>query len=146
MNNNLKDLKESSAVQNHINILQNIIARMASNSANSKTWAITIISAIIVLLIDKNKIYMIDITYIPLAMFFFLDCFYLGLEKYFRDEYKNFIDKLKTSSFDFDDIYNIKGPGLCDKICYTLKGMWSCSTTPFYAIFAILIFIILKIS
>jgi methyl coenzyme M reductase subunit C-like uncharacterized protein (methanogenesis marker protein 7) len=145
MNNNLKDLKESSAVQNHINILQNIITRMASNSANSKTWAITIISAIIVLLIDKNKIDMIDTAYIPLAMFFFLDCFYLGLEKYFRDEYKNFIDKLKTSSFDFDDIYNIKGPGLCDKICYTLKGMWSCSTTPFYAIFAILI-LILKVS
>ncbi len=79
-------------------------------------------------------------------MFFFLDCFYLGLEKYFRDEYKNFIDKLKTSSFDFDDIYNIKGLGLCDKICYTLKGTWSCSTTPFYMIFAILIYIILKIS
>lgn len=41
-----KDLKESSAIQTHINILQNVINRMAGNSANSKTWAITIILAI----------------------------------------------------------------------------------------------------
>lgn len=50
------DLKESSAIQTHINILQNVINRMASNSANSKTWTITIISALSIRCEDSCKI------------------------------------------------------------------------------------------
>ncbi len=88
-----ENIKEKTSIQNHINILQNVISRMASNSANSKTWAITIISAIIVLLIDKSKTNIFYIAYVPLAMFFFLDCFYLGLERHFRTLYNEFIEK-----------------------------------------------------
>ena len=142
-----KNLKESSAIQSHINILQGIIARMASNSANSKTWAITIISAIVVLLIDKSKTNMIYITYLPLAMFFFLDCFYLGLEKYFRDEYKAFVGKISKPKFDFNQVFNVRGPkNIIVTMQYTIFGAWSLSTTPFYVIFGILIFFVSKIS
>jgi len=144
MNNNLK---ENSAVQNHINILQNIISRMASNSANSKTWAITIISAIVVLLIDKSKTNVFYIAYIPLAMFFFLDCFYLGLERHFRKLYNEFIDGLDSDNFDFKMVYKLHGPKkLLKKIGLMICGTWSFSTTPFYAIIAALVFIIQKIS
>lgn len=47
--------KENSAIQAHVNMLQGVINRMANNSANCKTWAITIISAILVLYaVDTN--------------------------------------------------------------------------------------------
>lgn len=141
------DLKENSAVQNHINILQNVISRMASNSANCKTWAITIISAIIVLLIDKSNTNIFYIAYVPLAMFFFLDCFYLGLERHFRELYNGFIDKLESDNFDFKSVYKLSGPKkLLKKISLTMCGAWSFSTTPFYTILGALIFIISKIS
>lgn len=141
------DLKESSAIQTHINILQNVINRMASNSANSKTWAITIISAIIVLLIDKSKTNVFYIAYIPLVMFFLLDCFYLGLERHFRDLYNKFIINMESEKFDFKIVYKLRGPKkLLEKIKCTVLGAWSFSTTPFYAILGILIFIISKIS
>jgi len=141
------DLKESSAIQTHINILQNVINRMASNSANSKTWAITIISAIIVLLIDKSKTNVFYIAYIPLIMFFFLDCFYLGLERHFRDLYNKFIINMESEKFDFNVVYKLQGPKkLLEKIKCTVLGAWSFSTTPFYAILGILIFVISKIS
>ena len=141
------DLKRNSAVQNHINILQNVISRMASNSANCKTWAITIISAIIVLLIDKSITNILYIAYVPLAMFFFLDCFYLGLERHFRELYNGFIDKLESDDFDFKSVYKLSGPKkLLNKIGLTIYGAWSFSTTPFYAILGALIFIISKIS
>jgi len=141
------NLKENSAVQNHINILQNIISRMASNSANSKTWAITIISAVVVLLIDKSKTNVFYIAYIPLAMFFFLDCFYLGLERHFRNIYNEFINVLDTDNFDFKILYKIQCPKkLLKKIGLTICGACSFSTTPFYAIIAALVFIIQKIS
>lgn len=50
----IKSRKNDSAIQTQINAIQGIISRMASNSSNCKTWAVTVISAILVLLIDKN--------------------------------------------------------------------------------------------
>ncbi|MGE3063160.1 MAG: hypothetical protein AB7T10_05950 [bacterium] len=141
------NLKENSAIQNHINILQNVISRMAGNSANSKTWAITIISAIVVLLIDRSKSGVFYIAYVPLAMFFFLDCFYLGLERHFRNIYNEFVEGLDSDKFDYKMVYKLQGPKkLSKKIGLTICGAWSFSTTPFYIIIAVLIFIIQKLS
>ena len=142
-----KDLKESSAIQTHINILQNVINRMAGNSANSKTWAITIISAIIVLLIDKSKTDVFYIAYIPLIRFFFLDCFCLGLERHFKTLYDRFITNMESENFDFKIVYKLQGPeNLLEKIKCTTFSAWSFSTTPFYAILGISILVISKIS
>lgn len=140
-------LLESSAVQNHINILQGIISRMASNSANCKTWAITIISAIVVLLIDKSKTCVLYIAYIPLGIFFLLDSFYLGLERFFRKEYNSFVDSLNEDNFDTNSVYRISGPKkLTNKISQTIGALFSFSTLPFYLIISIAIFVISKIA
>lgn len=142
-----KDLKESTAIQTHINILQNIINRMASNSANSKTWAITIISAIIVLLIGKSKTNVFYIAYIPLIMFYFLDCFYLGLERHFRNIYNEFINNMESDNFNYKIVYKVQGPKkIIKKIKNTICGTWSFSTTPVYTILGLLILIITIIS
>ena len=37
---------DSSAVQQHINILQNIITRLANNSVNCKQWRLAITAAV----------------------------------------------------------------------------------------------------
>jgi len=47
--------EESPSVQAHLGILQGVIERMASNSTSSKSWCITIVSAILVVVADKNK-------------------------------------------------------------------------------------------
>ncbi len=142
----MNSLKENTAVQSHINILQNIITRMAANSANSKTWAITIISAIVVLLIDKKANCAFFFAYIPLLMFFFLDCFYLGLERHFRNQYNEFVNELENEDFDFKNVYRLQGPAKQSlKIKLTFYGFLSFSTTPFYLILATLIFVVQKI-
>lgn len=56
---------ESTAVQSYLNILQTIINRMATNSANCKTWCVTLVSAILVIIVDKGKADYIWITLIP---------------------------------------------------------------------------------
>lgn len=53
MSNDVLQKMESSAVQAHVSMLQGIINRMANNSANCKTWTITIVAAMLVLLVDK---------------------------------------------------------------------------------------------
>ena len=47
--------EESASVQSHLQIMQGVIQRMASNSTSCKAWCITIVSAILVLIADKNK-------------------------------------------------------------------------------------------
>ena len=46
---------ESPSVHSYLSILQAVIARMASNSSNCKTWCITIVSAILVVVADKGQ-------------------------------------------------------------------------------------------
>ncbi len=47
--------EESASVQSHLQIMQNIIQRMAMNSTSCKAWCITIVSAILVIIADKRK-------------------------------------------------------------------------------------------
>jgi len=66
-----KILKEDSqAVQCHLNILQNIIQRMVSISASSKSWCITLVSAILVIVANKEPDYAF-IALIPVVFFSF---------------------------------------------------------------------------
>ena len=45
----------SPSVQAHLGIIQGVIQRMATNSAACKTWCITIVSAILVVVADKQN-------------------------------------------------------------------------------------------
>lgn len=123
-------LKESTAVQTHIMALQNIITRMGNNSANCKTWSVTLVAAILVLLADKSKADFFWISYIPLGLFWLLDAFYLGLEKHFRDCHTNFLKALNSKHFDFSLIYEIPPPKA--KLRLTGRGLSSFATSPFY--------------
>lgn len=98
-------VKENTAVQAYINMLQGVINRMAGNSANCKTWAITIISAILVLYAD-DKVSNKDlwICYIPMGLFFFLDCYYLGLERQIIKKQITFVSKLNNGEDVSNDI------------------------------------------
>lgn len=151
---NTLENKENSAVQAHISMLQGVINRMANNSANCKTWAITIISAILVLYADdKVAIENLWICYIPVGLFFFLDCFYLGLERQIIKKQSSFVSKLNKGDNISDDIFMIKqklDDNICEIIATSVKGLFhqikntigavfSFSTTPFYG--AILLFI-----
>ncbi len=87
---------DSAAVQAHLNIAQSVIQRMAANSAACKTWCITLVSAILVIVADKGKPHYALIGVIPTILFLVLDSYYLALEKMLRHSYNNFIEKLHT--------------------------------------------------
>ena len=98
---------ESGAVQSYLGILQNVINRMSSNSASCKSWCITIVSAIIVIVADKSKPELIWIAGVPILLFLFLDSYYLGLEKRFRSKYNEFIKKIHDESATTEDVFLI---------------------------------------
>ena len=76
----------------HLQFLQGAIARMAQNSANLKTWTVTITAALFVLSAkDANGLY-VTIAVLPISIFWMLDAYYLHQERCFRALYNRTID------------------------------------------------------
>ena len=67
--------------QTHISTLQNVIARMSNYSLNSKTWAVTLLTGLIVILMDQSKICYYWISFIPITLFFFIRLLLLRIRK-----------------------------------------------------------------
>jgi hypothetical protein len=73
----------------HLEMLQNVIARMAGNSASIKNYCMTISAAIIGLATAIQKPEVLHYT-IPLILIFgILDAHYLRLERAFRDQFNS---------------------------------------------------------
>lgn len=71
----------------HLDLIQGIINRMASNSFMLKGWAVTLMVGIFALASkDTDKRYFF-IAYIPLIVFWGLDAFYLQQERLYRSLY-----------------------------------------------------------
>lgn len=132
--------EQSPAVQAHLTIEQSVIQRMAGSAASCKAWAISIVSAILVVVADKGKPNLVYLAVVPTLLFFALDAYYLGLERMFRASYKDFIRKLHNKSLVTDDLFIIKPLGEQTKI--TLESLISPSVFPFYGCLLFTIFIV----
>lgn len=132
----------SPSVQAHLGILQNIIQRMAANSTSSKTWCITLVSAILVIVADKGKPQYSFIALMPTILFLALDTYYLALEKGFRNSYNSFIKKIHNGTATADDLYSVGPSGNQSKL--QIEALKSFSIWGFYITLIIMIFIAKK--
>ena len=98
----------------HLELIQGVISRMASNSFMLKGWAVTLVAGILVLASkDTDKLYFL-VSYIPVIVFWFLDAYYLLQERLYRSLYEkvqntdeNSIDfSLKATTTEFDNEKN----------------------------------------
>lgn len=132
---------ESPSVQSYVSILQAVINRMAANSAGCKTWCIALVSAsIIIIATTIEKPNYAWIVLIPILLFFFLDAYYLGLEKRFRARYNNFIRKLHSNSVTINDLFIVTpeaGTGMT--FLSTLGACTSISVWPFYGVLSLML-------
>lgn len=101
----------SPSVQAHLGVIQNVIQRMGSNSAACKTWCITIVAALLVVIADKNKPQLALLALLPTLLFAGLDVYYLSLEKGFRKSYDDFIRKVHIQALTASDLYSVEPTG-----------------------------------
>lgn len=81
---------------NHLEMIQSVINRMASNSFALKGWAVTLVAGIFALAgKDTDKMYFL-VAYIPIIVFWGLDSYYLLQERLYRALY----DKVRLLSDD----------------------------------------------
>lgn len=78
----------------HLELIQNIITRMANNSFMLKGWAVTLVAGIFALSSkDADKLYFL-VAYIPVVVFWCLDAYYLLQERLYRSLY----DKIRNTN------------------------------------------------
>jgi hypothetical protein len=123
----------SSSVQGYLAALQGTISRMASNSANCKTWCITAVSALLVAMVEKEDIEPIRVLLVPIVMFGLLDAYYLGLERVFRERYDKAVQSLAVGVLTSNELFRIS-PELSwgAMVMATTKALMSFSVAPVY--------------
>jgi len=129
--------------EHKLNVLQSIISRMAANSSNCKLWAVTLLSAIMVLFLSTDDIKLSVnkiVVLIPILPFMFLDAFYLGLERHFVEEYNKEFQEEKCPN-----IPVITKNSGWERVKATGKALLSFSVLGFYLILLLTVGIVLRI-
>lgn len=133
---NKESLKEY--MLKEIDIIQDIIRRMAFNSFIIKGWAVTLV--VVTLLLKGTLFQQAVIAFIPLLVFWFLDAYFLWQERMYRKLYEWVVNnRLKTDEYLFDvNAYRFEG-----EVQSRFRIMFSITLGWFYGSIAILIIIYL---
>ena len=121
---------ESSAVRTHIEMMQDVITRMAENSRSCKLWCVTLVAAVLVLVARTGEPRHALIALIPTLLFLFLDSYYLALERAFRKSYDTFVCKLHQGKLAPSDVYEVRRERMGWRLgirCVRSPSIW-----PFY--------------
>ena len=68
----------------HLQLLQGVVSRLASNSFLIKGWSVTLISALFALAAAKADPLFVYLAYFPSLSFWALDAYFLRQERLFR--------------------------------------------------------------
>ena len=131
---------DSAAVQAHLSILQDVIRRMAGNSASCKNWCIVLVAAMLVLVARTETPDYALLAVIPTLLFGFLDAYYLALEQAFRHSYNAFVRKLHAGAVGITDLYVVRPTGKINR--QLLVSLRSTAIWPFYGALALTIVIV----
>ena len=102
---------ESDAVRTHIEIMQGVISRMGDNSRSCKIWCVTLVAAILFLSAQMEEANHVLIAFAPAFLFWFLDSYYLSLERAFRGSYGAFVKKVHDGRARVSDLYVVAPSG-----------------------------------
>ena len=132
----------SEAVRAHLNILQDVIRRMAGNSASCKNWCVVLVAAMLVLVARTDTPAYALLALLPTLLFWVLDAYYLALERAFRHSYEDFVCKLHCGGVVLTDLYEVRpGRPVGQQLRATL---WSTAVWPFYGMLAAAILLVWK--
>ena len=84
----------------HLELIQGVINRLSTNSFLLKGWSVVLVSAMFALSAPDSRVAFVYLAYIPAAIFWGLDGFYLWQEKLFRELY-NRVRKVSDEEIDF---------------------------------------------
>ncbi|MDE0038710.1 MAG: hypothetical protein OXU77_14330 [Gammaproteobacteria bacterium] len=94
----------------HLELIQGVINRLASDSFRMKGWTVVLVAAVFVFLARQNAFEAGYIALLPIAAFWGLDGYFLWQERLFRAHYDN-VRTRPAENVDFAmDVRAYKGP------------------------------------
>ena len=84
----------------HLEIIQGVINRLATDSFQLKGWSVVLVAAILVLLAREDKLDVAFIALLPIAIFWGLDGYFLWQERLYRALYDH-VRALAEEQVDF---------------------------------------------
>ena len=139
-------------IRAHLSMMQSVITRMADNSRACKTWAVTLVAAILVVVArfgttSGESAFGSEaalIALVPTILFWILDSYYLALERGFRESYDRFVERLHTSKLKNNEVFKIVPTRKIKS--QTFACMWRFATVPLYGVVAIVIVVFASIA
>lgn len=87
--------------QKHLEFIQDLIERMSGHSFLLKKWGVTLVAALLTLGSKEKDTDTLFISFIPVAIFWILDGFYLFKERLYRTLYEK-VRKLQELEIDYN--------------------------------------------
>ena len=138
---NIKEEDLKNFMLKEIEIIQDIIKRMAHNSFMIKGWTVTLVAVTLLL---KGVKYQVLIAFIPLIIFWILDAYFLWQERLYRRLYNWVVKNHLTTS---EHLFDMNAYRFRDKEQSVIRIMFSLTLGLFYGaifiltlIYAIVIF------
>ena len=76
----------------HLELIQNVISRMNSNSFQIKIWSIIVVSILLAIYTATKNNYFFLVGIFPIVIFWLLDAYYLNQERKYRGLYNDVAD------------------------------------------------------
>lgn len=86
--------------EKHLELIQGVINRMASNSFQLKGWSVVLVSALFALAAQNTKVCFVYLAYLPAVAFWLLDGYFLRQERLYRKLY-DAVRKVSDDKSDF---------------------------------------------
>jgi hypothetical protein len=84
--------------EKHLELIQGVINRMASNSFQLKGWSVVLVSALFALAANDARIHFVFVAYFPALAFWVLDGYFLRQERMYRKLYDAVREKTDAES------------------------------------------------
>lgn len=108
----------------YLQFIEEVITRMNSNSFSMKGWMVAIVSAFVAIYASNNNKWLLIAPIIPTLLLWFLDSYYLQMERKYRKLYKDAVNGRK-------ELYDMNISEY--KECL-MDALFSKSVGPFYII------------
>ena len=85
---------------NHLEFIQGVINRLASDSFRMKGWCVVLVAALFILLAREGRIEFLAVAWVPVVFFWGLDGYFLWQERLYRALYDH-VRVLEEGEIDF---------------------------------------------